>query len=570
MVSELISKSLSKATGERQVHLEFSETEAHGDFATNVAMQIATRVKEQESKRVKGKSAREIAEKIVGKLKKDEELAKVVSKIEVAGPGFINFFLSSEFLLDNLEDVLKKGDKYGSSNQGKGKTAIIEYSSPNIAKQFSVGHLRSTIIGQALYNLYQFIEFKVVGDNHLGDWGTQFGMIIAQVVKKKLDPASLSIDDYEKLYIDFNKKAEKEPELKEEGRTWFKKLEDGDKKAREIWGKAVKTSLSEFGEIYQLLGVKIDNAFGESFYEDKMQRVIKEVRNKGFSKKSKGAEIVEFKDIPPAILLKSDGGTTYFTRDLATVKFRVEKWQPTLVVYEVGAEQKLHFKQVFETAKLMGWDKNTLFVHVAHGLFIFKGKKMSTRRGTAIKLEDVLKESIKRARIIIEKSETSRGLTSKQKAVVAEAVGVGAIKYFDLVHHPTSNIDFNWETTLSLEGNSAPYLQYTIARTNSVLVKAKPVKDSKVVVKNFNREELMLLRSLPRFSGIIVDAAKNYSPNLLCNFLFDLAQKYNAFYNKHKILGSKEQSIRLGITQATGQVLKNGLTLLGIQAPERM
>jgi arginyl-tRNA synthetase len=510
----------------------------------------------------KFKNTRQLAQGLAGKLQKDKDLAKIVSRIEVAGPGFINFFLSEETLLEELDKIIKEKDKYGSSVFGGGKTVIIDYSSPNIAKRFSIGHLRSTIIGQALYNLYKFLGYKVIGDNHLGDWGTQFGVLLAQITKNsklKSQISKLTIDDLEKLYVEFNKKAQTNPKLINKAREWFKKLETGDKEAKDIWQTIVKISISEFNKIYKLLNVKIDMALGESFYEDKMPAVIDEIRKKGLAKKSRGAEIVEFSNLPPAILVKSDGATTYLTRDLATIKYRIDKWDPDLIVYEVGAEQKLHFQQVFETARLMGWGKNCKFVHVAHGLFLFEGKKMSTRKGTTVKLEDVLAEAIKKAK------------TFNKDEKIAKAVGIGAVKYFDLSHHPTSDIDFRWDNLLSLEGNTGPYLQYTFARTQSVLAKLKS-QNSRVKTQKskINQEEMSLLRSFVRFSEIIITAAKNYSPNLICNYLFDLAQKYNTFYSNHRIIGSKNQDLRVKLTMATGQVIKNGLSLLGIEALERM
>ncbi|OGM11319.1 arginine--tRNA ligase, partial [Candidatus Woesebacteria bacterium RBG_16_39_8b] len=372
-------------------------------------------------------------------------------------------------------------------------------------------------------------------------------------------------------------------------------------------------SLKEFERIYKILGVKIDEAYGESFYEDKMQDVISEVRVKGLSKRSEGAEIVELHGMPPAILVKSDGTTTYYTRDLATIKFRIEKWNPDLIIYEVGSEQKLHFQQVFETARILYWLNGTELVHVAHGLIRFASGKISTRKGQTIKLEQVLREAVHRAQKIIEKSKTSlplsgqanRSLSAKEKEEVSKAVGIGAVKYFDLMHHPESDIIFDWEKMFVMEGNSAPYLQYTVARTQSVLAKSKRVKEQESKrynnlaieqFSNYNNEELLLLRSFIHFPEIIEAAATNYSPNLLCNYLFDLAKRFNAFYNAHRILeddlvnqvnqdnqGKKnsinsvnrltqltKQTFRVALTSATGQILKTGLNILGIDTPPKM
>ncbi len=630
MKRDIIVDALKAASGEKEINLEFPENQAHGDYATNVALKIKnqkSKIKStnQRLKLKESRSSRELAEEIAGKLRKDKDLQGIVAKIEVAGPGFINFFLSKKVLIDNLQTVVEKGEKYGSSNLGQGKTVIIDYSSPNIAKYFAIGHLRSTIIGQALYNIYGFLGYKMIGENHLGDWGTQFGMLIAQVVRKNLDIEKLKIADLERLYVEFNQAVEKRPELAENARVWFKKLEQGDKEARKIWQAAVEISSKEFKRIYKLLGVEIENWHGESFYENKTQVVIKEVREKGLSKKSQEAEIIEFDrpavdgagppsprlrrtGLPAVMLLKSDGATTYFTRDLAALKFRIKTWKPEIIIYEVGADQKLHFQQLFRIADLLGWVKGRKFVHIAHGLIRFEHGKMSTRRGQTVKLEKVLVEAIQRARKIIEESGTGSGLprrvkaglSEKEKERISRMVGIGAIKYFDLSHHYSSDIIFDWEKLFVLTGNSGPYLQYTCARTQSVLAKIKnlPVRqagqkskikttDEKSNNKNsfddwdleINDEESLLLRSLGQFPEIIIDVAKNYSPNLLCNYLFELAQKYNTFYERHRILNAKaknkEQSaqlkkLRIAITMAVSQVLKNGLTLLGIESPERM
>lgn len=553
--------------------LEHPAQEAHGDYSTNAAMVLAKRLKAEPLD-----IANSLKEFLVAWLPSD-----LVTKVEVVSPGFINFWLKEKVLLQEVSEVIKKGEDYGRSDKGKGKTVVIDYSAPNIAKRFGIGHLRSTTIGQALYNLYGFLGYKTIGDNHLGDWGTQFGTLLYQVKNKKLNVKDLSIDDLEGLYVEFHQEAEKNPKLMDEARAWFKKLEEGDSEARRVWKTVVDVSMREFSRVYDLLGVKIDYAYGESFYEDKMPVVIAEVRKKGLSKKSVGAEIIEFSDLPPAILVKSDGGTTYFTRDLATIRFRVESWDPQIYIYEVGADQKLHFRQVFEAAKLLGWMKGRELIHVAHGLIRFEHGKMSTRRGQTVKLEDVLGEAIKKAQKIMDESKThlrrgfggqaGRGLSDKEKEEVARAVGIGAIKYFDLSHHPLSDIIFDWEKIFVLEGNSAPYLQYTCARAMSVLQKARTDKPLAVSRQPLASEELPLLRFIYRFPEVVEEAARTYSPNLVCSYLFELAQRFNSFYAKVPIIKaeSKEmKQLRLALTAATGQIIKNGLTLLGIEVPKRL
>ncbi len=539
--------------------VEHPAQEEHGDYSTNVAMVLADRLE---------KKPLDIAEEIKDAVSKS-------LRTDVASPGFINFRISEEALLGEVNRINELKNSYGSSDTGKGKTVVVDYSAPNIAKRFGVGHLRSTIIGQALYNLYSFIGYKTIGDNHLGDWGTQFGVLLAEIKDSKAKVEDLTVDDLEKMYVDFHQKAEKDPQFMDKARSWFKKLEEGDKEVRRIWKAVVDVSLKEFDWVYDLLGVDIDYAYGESFYGDKMPAVISEVRERGLSKKSAGAEIVEFEDMPPTILVKSDGATTYFTRDLATIKFRIDEWDPQIIIYEVGADQTLHFRQVFETANKLSWSKDREFVHVAHGLIRFKKEgKMSTRRGQTIKLEEVLNESVSRARKLVEDSKTGKGLSSKQKDEIAKAVGVGAVKYFDLSHHPKSDIVFSWESMFLLEGNSAPYLQYTYARALSVLDKEKTDKPQATSRKPLASEaEVPLLRWLYRFPEILEEAAASYSPNLLCNYLFELAQRFNSFYADVPIIkaeGVELQRLRLAITAATAQVLKNGLGLLGIEAPERL
>lgn len=562
MFKAKILESLGKLSLDVGIKLDTPEIEAHGDYSTNLALSLAKK---------EGKNPKEIADKLANELQKDTELTKIVSKIEVKDPGFINFFISESALFEELNKAIRD-ENYGSSGAGKGKTILVEYSAPNIAKSFGIGHLRSTIIGQALYNLFKYLGYNTISENHLGDWGTQFGMVIAQIKRKNLEADKLSVEELERLYVEFNAEMEAKPELKEEAKGWFKKLEEKDEEARRIWEAVRETSLKQFETIYKRIGVSFENMHGESFYEDKMPAILDELRNKGFAKKSEGAEIVEFKGMPPAMLVKSDSTTTYFTRDLATAKYRVDTWKPDVLIYEVGSDQILHLRQVFETAKLLGWTDGRQFVHVAHGLIRFSGGKMSTRAGQSIKLEDVLNEAVKRAGQIIEKSETGRGLTDEQKAKVSEEVGLGAIKYFDLMHHPTTDIIFDWDKVFVLEGNSGPYLQYTIARTNSVLQKSDKLlsKDTKLPFSKPNLEELSLLRGLSRFSDALESASNSYSPNLLVNYLFALAQSYNNFYNQHKILGGEEEKFRVALTQATGSILKKGLGILGIGTPEKM
>lgn len=615
-----ILKALREAVGELvnqdlDVQLEHPTVTEHGDYSTNVAMAAW--------KAAGGStSPMQFATALKAKLEQSEQISNIVDQIDVVAPGFINFWISEKELVGEVSEILKLGEKYGKStryNGGvfEGQTVVVDYSGPNIAKPFGIGHLRSTIIGQAVYNLYKFLGANVIGDNHLGDWGRQFGVLLYQIVSKDLNVDQLSVDELEKLYVEFHKDAEKDEKLWDDARLWFKKLEDGDAQAREIWQKVKDISLNEFKRVYKLLNVDIDYAYGESFYstgdhEGLMPEVIQECQKKGIARISEGALIVEFPDpsagaqgysLPPAILKKSDGTTNYFTRDLATIKFRLKEWNPSLIVYEVGAEQSLHFQQLFKTVEMLQWSASgpvagflpasapgvravgsppprttralsntlTMLVHLKHGLYLASsGKKFSTRKGDTVHLEEVLEEAIERA----------KALGKEVDEDVAQMVGVGAVKYFDLSHHPSSNIVFDWGKIMSLEGNSAPYLQYTFARCRSVIARARSAEaisiDEIATLSarddgGLKSEELVVLRTLYRFPEVIEDAAKNFSPNLLCNFLFDLAQKYNAFYNQHRILEAEEnREFRISLTAATGNILKTGLGLLGIEAPERM
>lgn len=554
---------LNKIPEVSEIDLEIPENETFGDYSTNIAL-----IAKRNEVKGKNKTSIQIAEELVKILKADKRLSEICDKIEIAGPGFINFWLKKDILINNLKQIDTDKENFGKSVKGKGKTVVIDYSSPNIAKPFGIGHLRSTIIGQALYNLYEELGYEVVGDNHLGDWGTQFGKLIYMINEERVE--KLSIETLEKLYVKFHKLAESDPSLEEKAREWFKKLEEGNTEAKNIWQKCVDISIKEFDRVYQMLGVKIDFTFGESYYEGEMKSMIEDsgIRRRLVTGEE-GAMVVDLTqyDIKtPLMFTKSDGATTYATRDLAAIKFRIRKWNPSLIIYEVGAEQTLHFQQVFAAAKLLKLvDSNVTLYHTAHGLYLAPdGKKFSTRKGKTIKLEDVLDEAIDRA----------NKLGNNSKA--AKEVGIGAIKYFDLMHSVKSDVIFDWDKMMNLEGNSGPYLQYTVARCNSILAKSGNWKAGSLLISDnwkLVTEEEVILRSLVHFPEIIEEAAKNYAPNLLCNYLYDLAQKYNCLYNSCPILNNSDQQVtnfRLSLTAGVGQVLKNGLKILGIEAPEKM
>ena len=549
-----------------EIVIEHPEEKIYGDYATNIAMVIARQI---------NKNPIEIANLLDLRFK--VKGLRYFDKVEIAKPGFINFFLSNEFFLEEVKKTLKGKNRYGSGKIGKGKTVVVDYSSPNIAKPFGIGHLRSTIIGQALYNIYKFLGWRCIGDNHLGDWGTQFGKLIVAIQRwGGKEKTYYSIEDLEKLYVKFHQEAELNSMLEKEARGWFKKLEEGDREAKKIWKICVDISLKEFDRIYKLLGIEIDYTFGESFYQGMLKKIIEEAREKKVAIDSQGALIIQYpkNEFPPAMILKSDGATTYLTRDLATIKYRLNKWKPNLILYEVGADQTLHFKQLFLVVELLGWIKKEKLFHVAHGLIRLKEGKFSTRKGLTIHLEEVLREAIERAEEIIEKSETGRDLLEKEKKEIAQMVGIGAVKYNDLSQYYGKDIIFDWQKILKLKGNSGPYLQYTFTRCQSVLRKAQMKIDPlKLKIIDFNLEEENLLRTIYKFPEVVEEAAEKFSPNLICNFAFDLAQKYNLFYDLHSIIKAETEELkifRLALTTAVSQVLKNSLSILGISAPERM
>jgi len=552
------------------VLVDFPEREEHGDYSTNVALLIGKEIKKEPMK---------VAEILLEYLcRKGDEL-----RIEAVEPGFINFWLSEKELINSLEKILKQEDKYGSDKQGK--TVIIDYSAPNIAKPFGIGHLRSTIIGQAIYNIYKFLGWKCIGDNHLGDWGTQFGKLIVAIQKwNKKELKDLNIQELEELYVRFHKEAEKDNTLLNEARDWFKKLEKGDREAKKIWKICVDVSLKEFDKVYHILGIEIDKALGESFYQDKTEAVIAEAKKKNIAEESQGALVIPLSGIKtPLMLLKSDGATTYETREMATIKYRKEKWSPDLIIWEVGADQKLHLQKSFLAAEMFGYGKKEQFVHVAHGLIRWPHGKFSTRKGDTIHLEEILKEAIERAKKIVDESKTIKDIAEKEREKIAQQIGIGAVKYNDLSRHYSRDIIFDWERILSLEGNSGPYLQYTAVRCQSVLEKAasatasapdsSPAPALATFPDGINKEEESILRTIRKLPEVIKQSAISFSPNMICNFAFGLAQKYNIFYEKHSILEAEtkeKKEFRLALTKATRQILKNSLELLGISIPQKM
>ncbi|HCU55251.1 TPA: arginine--tRNA ligase [Candidatus Shapirobacteria bacterium] len=550
-----------------EIKIEHPNEAQFGDYSTNVALGLAKSFKTNPN---------ELASNLKNELDLLVDSDEIIEKTEVAGAGFVNFYLKKEYLIKKAEEInYETVFRSNLAKVGLGKKMVIDYSAPNIAKPFGIGHLRSTNIGQAIYNIYKILGWNCIGDNHLGDWGTQFGKLIVAILKwggaeKDLD--SYTIDDLEKLYVKFHKEAEKDDTLVEEAREWFSKLENKDPEARKIWEKVVEISLEEFRRVYELLNVSIDVANGESFYVDKTDDLIKIIEKKGLIVDSQGAKIIEFENMPPAILVKSNGATTYFTRDMATVKYRFDNWKPDLAIYEVGVDQLLHFSQVFETAKKMGWEPKEGFVHVAHGLLRWKGGKFSTRKGDTIHLSDVIDQAMDRARELARISKISKEMTNDEKEEMVKKVAIGAIKFNDLAQDPKKDIIFDWDKVMNLSGDSGPYLQYTYARCLSVLDKTK-IKETKNIInipEKINLEEEALIKELYKFEEKIIEAAERFSPAVIAEYLLGVARLFNEFYGKHRIIDQKEEVFRLFLVRTTVSVLAFGLELLGIEKIEKM
>jgi arginyl-tRNA synthetase len=539
--------------------VEISDAPQHGEYTTNVAMRLSKILK---------KPPITICQEIKGLLEQIRDIKNEgIEKIEIVPPGYINFFITRNQSWEVIKDIVVKGTNYGKISGGKEKTMVIDYSAPNIAKRFSIGHLRSTIVGNALERLYEFLGWNVIGDNHLGDWGTQFGKMIVAIRKwTNGNFKTMTIEELEVLYVKFHTETETHPELEDEARLAFKKLEEGNLEERTMWEELIAISMKEFNKIYEILDVKIDETIGESFYEKIMEDVIKDAKSKKITIQNKGAWIIKYPNdaIPPSMLLKSDGGTTYLTRDLATIKYRKERWNPDRMVYEVGVEQALHFQQVFWAAEMLGYAKRNSLFHVGHGMIRLPTGKMSTRKGRTIKLEDVLTKAITKA----------KKFTTDRK--VAEAVGIGAVKYNDLKRSPATGYIFEWDEALNLEGNSGPYIQYVCVRCKSVLDKVKEntlSTNPNISEYTFNTDELAVVRELSKFNEVISEAAIRYSPNVLCNYLFTLSQKFNAFYNSNSILQADSETaivVRIWITKAVMHIVATGLGILGIQTPDKM
>ena len=514
------------------------------------------------------KSPMMIADALAGAIHAD-----FLGKVESV-KGYLNFFIDRATYAEKvLSLALEAGENYGADDSGAGKTVVLDYSSINIAKRFHIGHLSTTMIGNSLYRLHKFFGWRAVGVNHLGDWGTQFGKMIA-AYKRWGDHDTVAaggVDEMVKLYVRFNEEAKADEALNDEGRAWFKKIEDGDPEALEIFNWFKSVTLKDAERVYDMLGVKFDSYAGESFYNDKMQPVIDELKEKGLLIEDNGAQIVDLQDygMPPALILRSDGATLYITRDLAAAKYRKDTYHFDKSLYVVAYQQDLHFRQLFKVLELMGYDWYKQCEHVSFGMVSFGGEALSTRQGHVVYLDDLLTQAVHKARALIE--EKSPELDNKDE--VARQVGIGAVVFFDLYNNRIKDIDFTWERALNFDGETGPYVQYTHARACSVLRKAEALEkaepDYAALSDPFSQD---VVRLIEQFPDVLKSAVNRSEPSMVTRFAVDLAQAFNKFYYENKVMveDGGVRAARLLLTDAVRQVLKQALYLIGVEAPERM
>ena len=548
-----------------KVDIQNSTKKEFGDFQTNFAMV---------SSKLIGKNPREIASTLVDNFKEND----IIEKLEIAGPGFINIYLKNSFLNEEIKKV--ENEKYDFSFLNTDKTVIIDYSSPNIAKRMHIGHLRSTIIGDSIKRILQFLGFHTLADNHIGDWGTQFGKLIV-AYKNWLNKKAYEEDpigELERIYVQFSDEAKKNPALEDEAREELKKLQLGDEENQKLWKEFIDISLKEYNKIYDRLGVNFDYYYGESFYNDMMPSVLEELKEKGIAREDQGALVVFFENdkLPPAIVQKKDGSFLYTTSDLATMKFRKDELNVDEAVYLTDDRQQNHFKQVFEIGEMLGKPYNYKKTHVVFGIMRFgDGMIFSSRSGNIIRLVDLLDEAKTQVKKVID--EKNPNIPEDEKENIAEIVGSGAIKYFDLSQNRTSDITFTWDKVLSFEGNTGPYLQYTYVRIMSIFRKLKEenidVENENIILDDMTGIERELAAELLRFPQAVVKSYESYRPNIIADYLFDMAKLFNNFYNSSSILKEENKKVmdaRILLVKKTAFVLKEGLSLLGIKTVDRM
>lgn len=517
------------------------------------------------------KSPNQIAEEIAKEISSSEYIQSVTS----AG-AYVNFSVNKLLFVQKvIREVLNKKENYGRSDYGQGKSVVVEYSSPNIAKPFHIGHIRSTVIGHAIDRLYQYIGFKTISINHLGDYGTQFGKLIV-ALKKWGDQEVIEkdpINELLKLYIDFHEKAESDPGLEDEAREWFHKLEEEkDPEALRLWQWIRDISLKEFDKVYQMLGIHYDSLAGESFYSDKMEAIVKHLEEKNLLKDSQGAKIVDLEEfgMPPALIKKKDGSTLYITRDLAASKYRKDHYDFYKNIYVVGAPQELHFKQWKKVHELSGYDWANDCIHVQFGTISLEDGVLSTRKGRVVFLEDVLNKSIEKTKEIIQQKNPNLENLDE----VARQVGVGAIVFQELSNSRIKDYTFSWDRALTFEGETGPYTQYTHARCCSLLQKAGVEIDDKInfSILSENPDAMNVVRQIDTFEEMLIRSANRYEPHHITRFVLDVCQAFNKFYHDNPILSAEEDKKRayLSLVKVTKIVIQNALWILGMEAPEKM
>ena len=564
---QILAKSIEKVVNidekELESYIEIPKDANNGDYAFP-CFRLAKELK---------KAPPMIANDIKEKIQIDET---IVEKVEVVG-GYLNFYIHQEQMVKEVLKEIDVQEEYGKSEIGKGKNIVIDYSAPNIAKPFHIGHLRSTVIGGALYNIYKYLGYHTIGVNHLGDYGTQFGKLIEgyKLWGKEYNIEEDPINELTKIYIRINQVCKEDEKVLEQCRMNFKLLEDGDSYCTEIWEKFRNLSLKEFQKVYDLLGSNFDSWNGEAFYSDKMPEVIEILEKTGKLVESQGAKIIDLEDKginTPCIIQKSNGSTTYATRDLAAILYRARTYDFDKALYVVSYEQTLHFKQVFEVAKLLGIDEKYTngLKHVPFGMVSLPTGKMSTREGNIVKLEDLLNESIARAKEIIE----DKNPALEDKDEVAKKVGVGAVIFNDLSNSRIKDEVFDWNQILNFQGETGPYIQYTYVRTKSVLEKAgyMPTIEEVKFDKLLDESSKNIIKLIYNFENILVQVTEKEEPSILSRYLIDLAKAFSNFYNDNKILvEDKEiQNARVYLTYAVGKVLKTGAKLLGMEMPNKM
>ena len=515
------------------------------------------------------KSPNVIAEELATKISSDENFEKVENKA-----AYLNFFINKVKLTESvLNEVLLKGDKFGSSDLGQERTVIVEYSSPNIAKPFHIGHIRTTVIGNSLYKIYKFLGFNTISINHLGDYGTQFGMLIS-AYKKWGDREVIETDPINellKLYVKWNKEAETDEKLRDEARYWFKELENKNEEALELWQWIRDVSLKEFNKVYDMLNIEFDSYAGESFYSDKMPAVLKEMEDSGIMKESEGALIVDLEPygMPPALIKKSDGSTLYTTRDITAAIYRKETYDFYKNIYVVGSQQNLHFKAWMKVVELMGheWAKDC--IHIPFGMVSLEGSTLSTRKGNVVFLEDVLNTAVENTLKII----NERNPDLADKDTVSKQIGIGAVIFQELFNQRIKDYVFSWERTLSFDGETGPYVQYTHARANSLLLKGEfNIEDSIDYKLLSSEDEINIIRLMYDFPNIIIDSMEKNEPFFITRHIVEIAKAFNKFYNSSPIIieDLELKKARLMLTYGAKTVIKTGLSLLGIEAPLKM